>query len=1025
MKNVHLMIVSGGLLWLAVACTTLSQGSVASEAPAGSGTLTVSAPEMAHFRMRSLAPSSDGSIALERTNLLRNSSFAWNNFGTRAVYDGLAADWYIWGKGYGAYSPRSIPSLPSCGIGGTRCQQIQLSGESTQTLSLGQSVPEITGGVPYTFSVDVKLSPGTGATAAVAIDFYHGKRWVAGRRGMWSSPSVFSRMSVFAVAPPNADRATSAILVKPGRPNAPATLQVDAAELQPGSAVRPYEGEYGGRSGRITSRIIDLGPRGRPYELSWIASEPSATRVSFQLRSAATVAGLARAPWLGPVDHAAYSDRAEIGPNLIAYGEARSIGWGANDRRFERIIRARTQTALAVSMSRYSSGDGRWEVPTSAPLRPNTEYSFSVRNRESSSTTPIRLFVSFEDAEGRMRWGAGGSEILAASTGWKNDTMLFRTPEAGPVRAWVQVALEGTGRIESESYRVRRVVDSTQWAVNPRNQGERFLQWRAHLRTGDPEVTPRLYQVAFRYGIPRPEIVWPDVLASSGTRQKYRFAPGQTALFEPLVRDFAGVGNLKRLSLRLTDPTGRLRLETQLKPASILPLEEARYSYRYTFPADAPLGDWIAQITALDRSGGSRSVPIVLKLAEPFRKAPQRMLLGALATDYGFSRYSGAGLEADIAAYRRFPGLQIWKVSLSWKLLEPRPGEYNHKMIAGLRAFIAAARASGAKAEVGIEQQNFPDWVNNGNWDNPRRYRLDQTRRLARTWTYLAARLKGSKGLGSYLVINEEDYVVNADSYLRSVERVISAIRSVDPNPAHRITIRPNTRDPYIRTRIAEDGAQDFDYGNGGYPTSPAWYLKSYVSPTSTTADLRLARFHESPLVFGSPGGIGEVGFFSRPGEKAFGDEQKLEGFERAMTIAYEMGDEEFLMWSDAFGFGNPERYFPKLVAFRNDLVSRPRPARFDVRLVLGKGDVLYRENRPETSALDLARQPFLALLRYLDEHGYVWYYTTAQAIRLQPDPAAVTIDLSGLEGLAAAEVAILKAKLRDVAPSGRPLPWP
>lgn len=1024
MKNAHLILLACGWICIAGGCATTARSIVprALGVRKESGHLIIAALEMAHLAMHDLKRSSDGSVELARTNLVTNSSFKWNVFGTRAIYDGLAAGWSVWGKGYGAYSPHSVPSLPECGPGGTRCQQILVSDEGMQTLSFGQSIAGIKGGRPYTFTADVRVAPAPGAAASVAIDFYHGKRWIAARRGRWHAPSTFTRLSVTAAAPANADRAVSVILFRPTRPNSRETLQVDAAQLQASSTVRPYEGEYG-RSGEISSNPIDLARRGRPYELSWVASEPAATRVSLQLRFAPTAAGLAHAPWLGPSGEAAYSDRATIGPNLIAEGQARPIGWGRNDRRFGRSTTARK---LEVSMNRYSSGDARWQVPTKGQLLPGTEYAFSVRHRESSSRTRVRLFVTFEDAKGAMQWGAGGSEIVTASTVWRTDKIRFRTPPGGAVRAWVQIALDGAGSIESRSYRVRRVEDSTQWAIDAGTAADRFLQWRALLRSRDLQVTPRLYDVEIRYGAPRPEIVWPNVLSSDGTTQTYRFAPGRTALFAPLVRDFTGAANLRNVTLTLTDPAGRLRLKQRLKRARAIGSEEAQYAYRYTFSSRAPLGDWMAEITAHDRFGGSRSATVVLKLAEPYRAAPQRMLLGALATDYGFSRYTGAGLAQDIAAYRRFPGLQIWKVSLSWKLLEPRPGDYNRTMISGLRTFIAAAHAAGAKAEVGIEQQNFPDWVNNGSWDNPNRYRFDQTRRLARTWAFLASAIKGSPGLGSYLIINEEDFVESANAYLRSVERVISAIRRVDPNPAHRITIRPNTRNPYVRTMIAENGAQDFDYGNGGYPTSPAWYLKKYVSPTSITADLRLASFHESPLVFGAPGGIGEVGFFSLPGQKGFGDRQKLLGFERAMTIAYEMGDDEFLMWSGAFGFADPSVYFPKLVAFRNRLVGRPRPARFDVRLVMGSGTALYRENRPQTSGLDLRDQPVLAALRYLDEHGYVWYYTTSQAMQIQHASAAATIDLSELKGKSAeAQAAFLRAKLRNVAPSGLPLPWP
>lgn len=525
----------------------------------------------------------------------------------------------------------------------------------------------------------------------------------------------------------------------------------------------------------------------------------------------------------------------------------------------------------------------------------------------------------------------------------------------------------------------------------------------------------------------RSEILWPNVCAADGVSQKYCFAPGETAVFAPSIRRGKADIHDTQVRLILKDAVGAVRLDVPLQGGPTHD-DATTYRYDYSIPPDAPTGPWLAEISAVDADGATRRQSMLLAVRPATFAPAQRMLIGAMVDDYGFSRYHGKALDALIAEYRSCAGLQLWKVAVAWSRLEPRRGNFHPEVIAGLRKFIAAAHAAGAAAQVAIQQQNFPAWANDGHWDDRHRYQLAPTLRLADTWRRLALGLKDCPGLDSYLPINEEDFVYDADIYLRSMSRVVTAIRLADSNLAHRITLRPNTRDPYLRTRISSGGNHDFDYGTGGYPTSWAWSLNHYADPVSATSFLRMARFHESPLVFGKPGGVGEIGFCGpRPGD-GFTDDQKLAGFERAMIIAYEMGLEEFMLWGGGFGFKNLPVYYAKLVAFRDRLVRRPRPAAFDVRLVLDTGDYLYLRQPPanKSSALDLAVQPFLPALRYLDSRGYVWFYTTPRAMRIQDRGAQVTLRLSELKGRpAAAQLSLLNQRLQGVAPSASPLPWP
>ncbi len=103
---------------------------------------------------------------------------------------------------------------------------------------------------------------------------------------------------------------------------------------------------------------------------------------------------------------------------------------------------------------------------------------------------------------------------------------------------------------------------------------------------------------------------------------------------------------------------------------------------------------------------------------------------------------------------------------------------------------------------------------------------------MADTWGRLATALRDVPGLDGYQIINEENVIRDPDVYLRAMALTHAAIRAADPDLDHRVVIRPNSREPYLRTRIASDGAFDYDYGSGGYPTHSSWYFKRYAHPS-------------------------------------------------------------------------------------------------------------------------------------------------------------------------------------------------
>ena len=983
----------------------------------------------------------EGTLVLDRTNLLQNSSFEWDHEQSRSIRDGLALAWWIWGEGraYHLYSDRSVPSLPNEATHGARSQRIDLKADGKKPLQLIQEVRGVEGGVPYTFSADVKIDDPKQLQAALTILFYRGNKWLAAAQTDWASPTEFTRLSTTGAMPAEADRIKAAVLLQPKVDGAVGALWIDAALLEPSDKPTTYSSAYSTVPGEFVSPPIDLSATGEPYKLSWIAAQPSPTDLRLQLRAAVSREALAEAQWRGPADAPAYALCIESGPNLLANpslesdtdgdgtpDNARTVGYGRNRHRFDVVDDAHDgDKALRVEIWRYRTGNRRWEVWSDGPFEKGAAYAFSVWHKEDSATTPINMSVAVQDPDDTMHWGRFG-ETKQASTEWRRDTLYFRAPETDVKRLYFELNLNGVGWTVTDSYSLRRVVGADEWAVNPVHHGAKWLQYKATFSTSDSYYTPKLFQVAFACGAPVPEVRWLGVLAEDGEHQKYSFNPGQTAAFKPHLVDFSGAESITRARLTLLDPSGKVLKRMDLQQGERINPTECYYTGSYRFAEDADLGDWRAMLEVENRFGRTCREMVVLKVRKPYRKPPQRMTVSALVTDYGFRQYKGEGLAKVLDTYRRAKGLEIWKLSFSWNLLEPMPRQFNAEMIDGIKTFIAAAHGAGAKAQIGIQQQNFPEWVNNGDWDNSSRYRYLPTKRLADTWAHLAGILKDCAGFESYLLINEENAVRDADAYLRAMSRVQAAVRAVDPDLGHRITVRPNTREPYIRTRIGTDGAQDYDYGSGGYPTHSSWYYKEYASPKSQTSCLRMAAFHASPLVFGGPGGIGEIGFFVRKPRDPFGDEERLWGFQRAMKIAYEMGMDEFSLWGGGFSFDALEVYYPKLMAFRDGLLRTPRPSRFDVRLVMDTDDSMYVHLPPHSSRLNMRRQPFAPAYRYLDGKGYVWFYTTPEAMARQSVGAQATVKFSELKGKGDLEQkSLLMTRLRDIEPSGTPLPWP
>jgi hypothetical protein len=203
----------------------------------------------------------------------------------------------------------------------------------------------------------------------------------------------------------------------------------------------------------------------------------------------------------------------------------------------------------------------------------------------------------------------------------------------------------------------------------------------------------------------------------------------------------------------------------------------------------------------------------------------------------------------------------------------------------------------------------------------------------------------------------------------------------------------------------------------------------------SETSYLKMARLRIfTGGAFGRVAGgaaVGEIGFIKSEND-GFGDEERLTAFKRAMTIAYDQGMSEFMIWGSLAGFTKPLDYFPELVRYRDEITqNRPATAKdggewhFNVRVLIDNSEWLYREPSPAASTLNMSEQPYLSLVKTLDEGGYSWFYVHENAAQLLGQ-GQVTFDktllLSGAKWRNEEEIAVM---LEGVIPGGKPLPWP
>jgi len=405
------------------------------------------------------------------------------------------------------------------------------------------------------------------------------------------------------------------------------------------------------------------------------------------------------------------------------------------------------------------------------------------------------------------------------------------------------------------------------------------------------------------------------------------------------------------------------------------------------------------------------------------RAAMPPMPIGIMGEDIEWHKQNGAhNVEHIIELMDAYKGIDFFRVNVWWDDLEPERGKFGPKYIGFLHRLLAAAQERQLPTEIGIRQERWPLWVCNHKGFSNRLYEPKVAAKFADTWQRLASICHEYPVVFAYWLISEE-YPGSRDirNYLNCVDVVAKAIRAVHPGCV--IKVRPAAA-PFhgghdVTVAVTQRGVQDICMAAGVYPTGWQWDINN-PTPLSTSSFNNLEAFrYYSSEVQGGPNGVGELGFRATA-QADFGDEERLLAFQRGMTLTYDIGLLEFVIWGESWTFTNAAAYFPILVAFRNRLTKRPRHPAFDLRLV---NDTNANFAHPPYTK---ERKPDLSpIFRWLEVRGYKFFLTTPAAMPKQKGKYRASLNLSELMKLKPAQrIPRLHKALAGLAPTGVVLPW-
>lgn len=406
------------------------------------------------------------------------------------------------------------------------------------------------------------------------------------------------------------------------------------------------------------------------------------------------------------------------------------------------------------------------------------------------------------------------------------------------------------------------------------------------------------------------------------------------------------------------------------------------------------------------------------------RAAMPPMPIGIMAEDIEWNK---AKREHNVARIIElmdaYAGIDAFRINLWWAFLEPEHGRFDAEYLDLLRGLLREAEERQLPIEIGIRQVRWPLWACGHAGFSRKLYEPEVAAWFADTWRRLATVCHEYPVVCGYWPISEEyPGRSDADAYVRYVNTVTRALREahpgcvVKPRPAAAAMQGGHEVTPMVTQR----GEHDVCMAATAYPTSASWKIAN-PNPVAAASfnNMQAIRYYSSQ-VQGGPNGLGEVGFRAPPGAD-FGDEERLLGFERCMSLAYDVGLVEYVIWAEAWSFSHPAGYFPLLHAFRDALVREPRRPEFDLRLVNSHG-VNFQHHHSGRKP----HEDFAPLFQWLEGHGWKFFLTTPAAMPLQKGAFGVSFDLAALTGMPGADrVSVVSRALAGRSPTGLVLPWP
>jgi len=565
-------------------------------------------------------------ITLERKNLLENPSFEMES-----SISGRAEGWSVYNPSGGDYVTSLDPSVSTSEL---KSQKIAFSSNGN-VLYFKQHLYGVENNTDYTFSADVKIDNPDNMNAKLSVELWGDGKFITSRASTVTESTSFTRLSMTVTATSDTDEIRAIVLLVPKFSGAAGTMWVDSAQLEMSDNPTPYAPCYTTTSGEYVSPPIDMGTNTTPYKIEWTSSVKPEGDIRFQIRSADSLEELDNSPWYGPTSTEDCYCRLH-GANLLANPSLESdfdgdgvpdytkiAGWGVNDRNLTVVSDAyEGSKAVKVEITNYTSGDARWDVIYNGTIEEDGDYSFSAWHKENEDIGTMCMAVGFKKLDGSMIWCYSGKNVQS-SANWKHDTFYFRTPIYEVTEILLKLMLDKEGWIISDAYSLEKTNFDDEWRINPVHNNSRLMQYKVDFSTTDQTYSPSLHDATIRYGASVPEIHWTNVFADDG-RQKYAFESGETANFKVEVLDFEDIANMEHVNISIFDINNDLVLQDSMTEGTTVNNVKRYYEYSYTFPDNADIGLWKANIRAVNREGQNCSEDVFLKVREPYTSPHRR-----------------------------------------------------------------------------------------------------------------------------------------------------------------------------------------------------------------------------------------------------------------------------------------------------------------------------------------------------------------------------------------------------------------